>query len=120
MCEELQEDHKKLSVQRHVQFNVGQYGVMDMGKILNSRKRNDGFSVDPVIILEEYLWIEIFYENSVLNSLQKPKQILENFRKGTNKTDNELIQLHESFVCQHLKCCVEFWSAYFKMDSIKV
>ena len=46
VCEELQEDHKKLSVKRHVQFNVDQYGVMDMGKNLNSRKRNDGFCVD--------------------------------------------------------------------------
>lgn len=38
--------HKKLSVKRHVQFSVDQYGVMDMGKNLNSRKRHDGFCVD--------------------------------------------------------------------------
>lgn len=45
MYEELQEDHKKLSVKRHVQFNADQYGVMDMGKNLNARKRHDGFCV---------------------------------------------------------------------------
>lgn len=89
VCEELQEDCKKLSVKRHVQFNVDQCGVMDMGENLNSRRRNDGFCVDHHHFGgRPWGWNGLFYENSVLNSLQKPKQILEIVRKGTNKTDN--------------------------------
>lgn len=58
MCEELQEDHKKLSVKRHVQFNADQYGVMDMGKNLNARKDMMG-SVSASITLEVDLTVKI-------------------------------------------------------------
>lgn len=78
MCEELQEDPKKLGVKRCAQFSVDQYGVMHVEKNLNSPKRSDGFCVDHYHFGERSCsWNRFFYENSELNSLQKSKQILE-------------------------------------------
>lgn len=57
MCEELQEDHKKLSVKRHVQLNVDQYGVMDMRKNFNAKNVMD--SVLTIITLEVDLRVKI-------------------------------------------------------------
>lgn len=57
MCEELKEDHKKLSVKRHVQLNVDQYGVMDMRKNFNAKNVMD--SVLTIITLEVDLRVKI-------------------------------------------------------------
>jgi len=77
MCEELQEDHKKMGVKRHVQFGVDEYGVVDIRKNLPCRNRNHGSCVD-CRHFGGRAWgcTRSFYENSVLNSLQKEKQIL--------------------------------------------
>lgn len=100
-----------------MQFNVDQYGVMDMGKNLNARKRHDGFCVSQHHLgSRSQGQNRSFYETQWYSTGCKNKKKIRNCLK-MNKLNRqyELIQLYESFVGQNLQYDVVFWSAYFKL-----